>query len=202
LKKLPIGIQNYKEIATEGYVYVDKTKHIFDLINEAKYCFLSRPRRFGKSLLVDTIGEVFGGEKELFKGQWIYNSDYDFVKHPVIRLDMSNIANKSPEILEASIVSELRRRSKDEDLDIAEDIPSEIFKSMIAALNKKYGQRVVVLIDDYDKPILDHIGDIGVADANRQVLRGFYGILKSMDPHLRFTFITIARSGPPPTSGM
>ena len=190
MKKLPLGIQNFKEIATGGYVYVDKTQQIYNLVNSAKYNFLSRPRRFGKSLLLDTIGEVFGGEKELFKGLWIYDSDYEFPKHPVIRLDMSGIANETPEIMKESIASELRRRIRDENLNITENIPSEIFKHMIDNLYKKYNKRVVVLIDEYDKPILDHLNNIEIADANRQVLRGFYGILKSMDPYLRFTFIT------------
>jgi len=190
MKKLPLGIQSFRKIITEGYVYVDKTPYIYDLLNSASYYFLSRPRRFGKSLLLDTIGEVFGGDKELFCGLAIYDSDYDFVKYPVIRLDMSNIANKTPEILEDSLAASLRQRIKDEDLDITDTIPSDMFKHLINGLCKKYGQRVVVLIDEYDKPILDHLHDIEIAEANRQVIRGFYGILKSMDPYLRFTFMT------------
>ena len=99
LKKLPVGLQSFRKIIEGDYVYVDKTQYIYDLINSAGYYFLSRPRRFGKSLLLDTIGEIFNGEKELFKGLWIYNSDYGFIKYPVIRLDMSNIVSKSPDIL-------------------------------------------------------------------------------------------------------
>ncbi|MCL2146839.1 MAG: ATP-binding protein [Synergistaceae bacterium] len=190
MKKLPIGIQNFKKIITGNYVYVDKTQYIYNLINGASYYFLSRPRRFGKSLLLDTIGEVFGGDKELFRGLWIYDSDYDFTKHPVIRLDMSNIANDTPELLKDAIMLALGGRIQDEGFDIADGIPSHMFTRLIELLHKKYKQRVVVLIDEYDKPILDHITDIETSDANRQVLRGFYGILKSMDPYLKFTFIT------------
>ncbi|MCL2153756.1 MAG: AAA family ATPase, partial [Oscillospiraceae bacterium] len=190
MKKLPLGIQNFREIIEGDYVYIDKTQYVYNLINDASYYFLSRPRRFGKSLLLDTISEVFSGDKELFKGLWIYDSDYDFKKHPVIRLDMSNISNKTPEILENSLVSTLRIRVKEEGLYIADEIPSDIFKNLISGLYKKYNQRVVVLIDEYDKPILDHINDIKTAEANRLVLRGFYGILKSMDPYLKFTFLT------------
>ena len=190
MKKLPLGIQNFREIATGGYVYVDKTQHIYNLICGAKYYFLSRPRRFGKSLLLDTIGEAFSGNKELFEGLWIYDSDYDFPEHPVIRLDMSNMSNETPEILKESLTSSLRKRVKEEGLDIADEIPSDLFKHLIEGLYKKYDQRVVVLIDEYDKPILDHITTVEKAEANSMIIRGFYGILKSMDPYLRFTFLT------------
>ena len=190
MKKLPLGIQNFKELIEGDYVYVDKTRYVYDLISNNKYYFLSRPRRFGKSLLLDTIAEAFGGDKELFKGLWIHGSDYSFDKHPVLRLDMSNIANDSPEILRSSLLSYLRRRVSDEALDINDSLPSDLFRHMIEELYKKYSQRVVVLIDEYDKPILDRITKPETAEANRDVLRGFYGILKSMDPYLRMTFIT------------
>jgi len=190
MKKLPLGIQNFREIITGDYIYVDKTKYIYNLFNEAKYYFLSRPRRFGKSLLLDTIGEVFGGDRELFKGLWIYGSDYDFKKHPVIRLDMSNISNSSPSVLEASLLDDLVIITEIEGIGITDQNPANVFKRLIIGLYKKYDQRVVVLIDEYDKPILDHLSDIETAVANRQVLRGFYGILKSMDPYLCFTMIT------------
>ena len=190
MKKLPLGIQNFNKIVEGDYVYVDKTQYIYNLINGANYYFLSRPRRFGKSLLLDTISEVFNGDRELFKGLWIYGSDYDFAKHPVIRLDMSNISNDTPEVLKKSIITALIRRSKEENINITDETPSDMFKILIEELHIKYGQRVVVLIDEYDKPILDHLTDIEKAGANRQVMRGFYGILKSMDPCLRFVFIT------------
>ena len=190
MKKLPLGLQNLQEIIKGDYIYVDKTRYIYNLINNAKYYFLSRPRRFGKSLLLDTIGEVFSGEKELFKGLFIYDSDYNFEQHPVLRLDMSNIANKTSDTLERSLKETLLMRVDEEGLEITDDIPSDIFKKLIIALYKKYGQRVVILIDEYDKPILDHLSNEAIAEENRTVLRGFYGILKSMDPFLRFTFIT------------
>ena len=190
MKKLPIGIQTFRKIIEDNCIYVDKTKYIYDLINDFSCFFLSRPRRFGKSLLLDTIGEVFNGNKELFKGLWIYDSDYDFAKHPVIRLDMSNIANETPETMKESLSLQLKKRIKEEGLDITGETPSDLFQFLIEALYKKYKQKVVVLIDEYDKPILDHILDIEKAEANRATIRGFYSILKSMDPYLRFTFIT------------
>ena len=190
MKKLPLGIQNFRKIIEGDYVYVDKTRYVYDIINNASYYFLSRPRRFGKSLFLDTLSEAFSGDKELFKGLYIYDTDYAFSKYPVIRLDMSNISNETPEILEKSLFAALQMRVIAEGLTIISDIPSDIFKTLIEALYEKYQQRVVVLIDEYDKPILDHLTNLETAEANRQVLRGFYGILKSMDPYLRLTFIT------------
>ena len=192
MKNIPLGIQSFRKIVEGDYVYVDKTQYIYDLINSVCHYFLSRPRRFGKSLLLDTISEVFSGDKELFKGLYIYDSDHNFEMHPVIRLDMSNIANKTPEVLEKELMISLRKRAKEESIEIDTDYdtPSTIFKTLIVALHIKYNKRVVVLIDEYDKPILDHLVDLETAEANRQVLRSFYGILKSMDPYLKFTFIT------------
>ncbi|MCL2060247.1 MAG: ATP-binding protein [Oscillospiraceae bacterium] len=190
MKKLPLGIQSFSKIVEGDYVYVDKTRHIYNLINGASYYFLSRPRRFGKSLLLDTIGEVFGGNRELFKGLWIYGSDYGFEKYPVIRLDMSRMSSESPDALKDSMLSNLKSYYSAEGFDVGDVHPSDVFAKLILLLYKKYNQRVVVLIDEYDKPILDHIGNPDAADANRQVVRGFYGILKSMDAYLRFTLIT------------
>ena len=190
MKKLPLGMQSFREIITGGYVYVDKTQYVYNLVNDGKYYFLSRPRRFGKSLLLDTISEAFSGDRELFKGLYIYDTDYPFKKHPVLRLDMSNIANKTPERLEEALVETLQNHAENEGISITSKIPSNLFKFLIERLFNKYGQGVVVLIDEYDKPILDRIGDIEIAEANRDVLRSLYGVLKSMDPFLKFTLIT------------
>ena len=190
MKRLPLGIQNFRKIIDGGYVYVDKTRFVYELLNDSSYYFLSRPRRFGKSLLLDTIAEAFSGDRELFKDLWIYDSDYQFVKHPVIRLDMSSVANKTPETLENELLIETKKRAAGEGFDIEYKSPSAVFKTLIEELYKKYEQRVVVLIDEYDKPILDHLTNTEAAEANREVLRGFFGILKSMDPYLRLVFIT------------
>jgi len=190
MKKLPLGIQNFREIVENDFVYIDKTEYIYNLINDAKYYFLSRPRRFGKSLLLDTIAEAFGGDRELFKGLWIYDSDYGFEKHPVIRLDMNKISNETSEVLKTSLRNNLRIRIDAEGLNIPDGYPSDVFYQLIACLHEKYGKKVVVLIDEYDKPILDHLTNINTADANRRILKGFYGILKPMDPHLKFSMLT------------
>jgi hypothetical protein len=190
MDNLPLGIQNFRKIIEGGYVYADKTQFVYTLLNDASYYFLSRPRRFGKSLLLDTIAEAFSGDKELFKGLSIYDSDYSFEKHPVLRLDMSNIANETPEALKDELSIALRARASIEGFVIDYPRPSTILKTLIEALYRKYNKRVVVLIDEYDKPILDNISSMEVAEANRDVLKGFYGVLKSMDPFLRLTFIT------------
>ena len=190
MKKLPLGIQNFKKIIEGDYIYADKTQYVYNLIHDASYYFLSRPRRFGKSLLLDTIAEAFSGDKELFRGLYLYESGYSFEQHPVLRLDMSNIANKTPENLEESLCVELRTRIFQEGFSIDSRLPSDILKNLIESLYTKYNRKIVVLIDEYDLPILDHIDDIKTAEANRQVLKNFYGVLKSMDPCLRFIFIT------------
>ena len=131
LKKLPIGIQNIKEILEEGYLYVDKTKYKHRLITENKYIFLSRPRRFGKSLLISTIGEVFRCNRELFNGLWIYDSDYDWVEYPVIKLDMSNISMFSTDALLKSLLKQILFQERLLRLDIKDDIPQTGFDAII-----------------------------------------------------------------------
>ena len=190
MKKLPLGIQTFKDIINGDYVYIDKTQYIYNLLNEYEFYFLSRPRRFGKSLLIDTVAEIFNGDAELFKGLWIYGSGYSFRKHPIIKLDMSNIPNDTPEILKYALSEELIYRAAKCDILLNGGEPGILFKRLIEKLYATYGERAVVLIDEYDKPILDHIDDIDAAGANGKVLNGFYGVLKSMDPYLRFVFIT------------
>ncbi|MCL1804809.1 MAG: AAA family ATPase [Clostridiales bacterium] len=190
MKKLPLGVQTFRKIVEDNSVYADKTKYIYDVIHAAGCYFLSRPRRFGKSLLLDTIAEAFSGDKELFKGLWIYDSDYDFPMHPVILLDMSGVQNSTPEVFDESLSFELRRHYKANGFDPAPGKAADLFKGLIEALYKKNDQKVVVLIDEYDKPILDHLTDVEATEANRAVIKGFYGILKSMDRYLRLVFIT------------
>jgi len=190
LKKMPIGIQSFRKIIEGDYVYADKTQYIYELLNNASYYFLSRPRRFGKSLLLDTIAETFSGDKELFKGLYIYDSDYSFERHPVLRFDMSNISNETPQALKESLVNALNIRAEEEGFNLIGSIPADIFKHLISSLHRKYNKTVVVLIDEYDKPILDRLAKLDIAEENREVVRSFYGVLKSMDAHLRMTFIT------------
>ena len=189
MKKLPLGIQTFRKIVEGNNVYVDKTKYIYDLINNGNCYFLSRPRRFGKSLLLDTIAEVFMGSKELFKGLWIHDSDYDFDSYPIVRLDMSNLDTESPDIFKNSLAARLRFFLDREGIRIYENTPTGLLNDLINGLYLKHNKKVVVLIDEYDKPILDHITNIEIAETNRTILRSFYGILKSLDSCLKFVFL-------------
>jgi hypothetical protein len=190
MKRIPLGLQTFRKLIEGNYIYVDKTEFVHNIIKNENYVFLSRPRRFGKSLLLDTIKEAFSGERELFKGLYLDSSDYEFVKHPVLRLDMSNIANDTPEILSNNLSYELESQFENEDLTVKYDSPSYMFKSLIKKLHDKYNKQVVILIDEYDKPILDHLTNIDKAEANREIIRNFYGVLKSMDAYIKLVFIT------------
>jgi hypothetical protein len=188
-KKLPIGIQTFRKIIEEDCVYADKTEYLYRLLAQGGAYFLSRPRRFGKSLLLDTLAELLQGQRQLFQGFWIDASDYDFKRYPVVRLDMS-LVDSNADILERSIMNRLAEIAQAESLDISGDSPMDVLIRLLNALNAKYGEKVVVLVDEYDKPILDHIGDAVAAEANRAVLSSFYGVMKGMDRVLRFVFIT------------
>ncbi|MDR1801270.1 MAG: ATP-binding protein [Lachnospiraceae bacterium] len=190
--RLPIGIQSFRKIIEGGYVYADKTKVIHRLIQEGSYYFLSRPRRFGKSLLIDTMNELFLGHRELFAGLYIASKEanYDFPRYPVIRLDLTQFDITSPETVKSGLTKELNKIAENESIILKGDNPTEQFSELIAAMAKKQGNRVVVLIDEYDKPVIDHIHDPEKARINREVLGNFYGVLKGQDANLQFAFLT------------
>jgi hypothetical protein len=192
VKRLPVGIQSLREIIEGGYVYADKTREIYRLIQEGKYYFLSRPRRFGKSLLIDTIGELLSGARELFEGLWIAGaeSDYGFEPHPVVRIDLTQVSTKDAGSLESSLCELLLRQAGAEGFAIDIRQPADIFRILIESLREKYGRRVAVLVDEYDKPIIDHIDRPGFAQANREVLGNFYGIIKGQDANIAFCLFT------------
>ena len=190
MKRLPLGIQTFRDVIEDNHVYVDKTMYIHQLISNARSYFLSRPRRFGKSLLLDTIAEVFKGSKELFKGLWIYDSGYDFKSHPVVKLDMSSLSTETTDAFRKSLLEELRYFLQLEEINSESDMPSGLLKDLVRGLHSKYNKKVVVLIDEYDCPILDHITKVETAEANRTILRDFFKILKPLDPYIRFIFIT------------
>ena len=190
-RKLPIGIQTFAEMISEGYYYVDKTAYAYRLIDEGKYYFLSRPRRFGKSLFIDTLAELFEGNEVPFEGLYIHPRWNWNVHYPVIRISFSDGVLQSRAELDRRIRDILRVNR--ELLGLSCPDPTDIagcFGEIIRQAHAKYGQRAVVLIDEYDKPILDNITDRDTATAMREGLRNFYSVIKGADAHLRFVFLT------------
>lgn len=192
MKKLPVGIQSIKKILSNNeYVYVDKTGFVKKLIDEGTpHYFLSRPRRFGKSLFLNTLEEVFKGNKELFKECEIYKSNYKWEKHPVVYLDFSKIANRTPEQLEKAIKTRLEIIAKKNNVSIITNDVEVALDTLITELSEKTNSKIVVLIDEYDKPIIDRLGSLEIARTNKDILKGFFGVLKPLDDYLKFTFIT------------
>lgn len=191
MKKLPIGIQTFSDIINEGFVYVDKTAFGLDLIQQGRYYFLSRPRRFGKSLFLDTLKEIFEGNKTLFKGLFIEDKwDFDN-KFPVFRISFGAGVNKDIKDLQRSIRWILGRVADDLGLTCQADLNNkECFEDLLKKAYHKHRKKVAILIDEYDKPILDNIADSGTARAIRDELKDFYSVIKDNDTYLQFVFIT------------
>ncbi len=189
MQKYPVGIQNFKSLRTEGYLYIDKTQYIYKLITQGKYYFLSRPRRFGKSLLISTLEAIFLGKKELFEGLWIENKT-DWEKCPVIRLDFSPMEYHH-QSLDKAIQTHLQFIAEKYQLTIQADNLKDYFYKLIIQLSAKSG-KVVILIDEYDKPIIDFLDETELPQAqeNRSILKQFYSVIKSLDAHIHFFFLT------------
>jgi hypothetical protein len=195
LKKLPIGIQTFKKLRQEGCVYVDKTEIAYNLIERGSYYFLSRPRRFGKSLFLDTLSEIFKGSKELFEGLSIYDKWDWNKKYPVIAINFSQGSYRSEQNTYDSIKGILKGICRTFLIDFNEiersnDNLGIIFAQLIALISQKYNEQVVILIDEYDKPILDNITNKEQAKINRDILASFYGTIKACDQYLRFVMLT------------
>ena len=190
-RKLPVGIQTFRTIREEGHYYADKTDHIRRLINDGTHFFLSRPRRFGKSLLLDTIKELFEGSEGLFRGLAIHERWDWGQRHPVVRLSFGRGDFTSPDYVRETTTRQLAAAERRAELtgDPSAWAP-ERFAELIEALREQSGERVAVLVDEYDKPILDALGQPEIARANRDFLRGLYSVIKDCDAHIRFTLLT------------
>ena len=198
--KYPIGVQDFRSIVEDGYVYVDKTALIYDLVTNGKIYFLSRPRRFGKSLLVSTLKYYFEGEKELFKGLAIDSLEKDWKHYPVFHIDFngSNFLepNALKNVLEGTITSWENEYGK---YPYSNEI-GDRFAYVLKAAHEKTGLRCVVLIDEYDKPLLDVLdtdrkaivdgNEVELEDLNREILKGFYSVFKKADQDLQFVLLT------------
>jgi len=187
---LPLDIGVFATIIENNYIYVDKTKFIYELYRPGGKYFLSRPRRFGKSLLIRTMKELFKGNKSLFEGLYIYDK-WDWTKNfPVIELDLGNVSKNSPDILESSLNSYLLRIARNYEIELISDDLTGRFTELLEEIYKSTEKTLVVLVDEYDKPIIDNISDYDVAEANRKVLNNFYGVLKSSEEFIEFIFFT------------
>lgn len=192
LKKLPIGIQTFRKIVEENCVYVDKTDSAFDLIQHYSYVFLSRPRRFGKSLFLDTLRNIFEGNKELFEGLYIYDKWDWSVRYPVVRISFNDGDFRSLEGFRQRIDEILAFNKRYLSVAYAErsQNSSGAFRRLIEETYSTYMQKVVVLVDEYDKPILDNIENPEVALVMREELKTFYSVIKGCDEYIKFVFLT------------
>lgn len=188
--KYPIGIQNFEKIRREGYAYVDKTSLMYKMVTEGSYYFLSRPRRFGKSLLLSTIESYFSGQCDLFKGLAIEGLEAEWTKYPILHLDLNTREYKDSQSLRAELNRHLEAWEKLYGDKYKERDPEERFLQVIRLAFEKTGQQVVILVDEYDKPMLQAIGNEELQAEYRNTLKAFYGALKSCDRYIRFAFLT------------
>jgi hypothetical protein len=197
LPELSIGDSSFESIRLSHQLYVDKTRYIFEMVSKGKYYFLSRPRRFGKSLTVSTLKCLFQGRKDLFDGLWISkHGDWEWTAHPVVSIDFNSVPHQDPDIMRESLALTLKRTAGRHDVSIETQFIETQFQELILALEKKFGVGVVVLVDEYDKPIISHLGKgrdaLEIAKENREIMKYFFGVLKgaNITPCLRFVFFT------------
>ena len=187
---LPIGIQSFRVLRDQDCYYVDKTGYALRLFREGSYYFLSRPRRFGKSLCIDTLKHLFEGNRDLFVGLEVYDQWDWSVRYPVVKLSFGRGNLKDPESLLTNVQEQLLDLEIDSGVDGRHQSAAGRFRHLIRALHRQTGLQVAVLVDEYDKPILDALGDPVNARANRDFLRGFYAVIKDCAEHVRFAFLT------------
>ena len=191
LKGLPVGIQTYSEIVDGNYLYIDKTEYIYKMLKLSKYIFLSRPRRFGKSLLVSTLQAYFEGKKELFKGRYIDSVEKEWISYPVLRFDMSTAKHAGVEDLKIELSSKLSKYEQIYGKGLADEVNlNQRLQGLIERAHAQTGQKVVLLIDEYDAPLLDVSHRKEQLEQLRQIMRNFYSPIKYCDPYLKFVFIT------------
>ncbi|MFN8394178.1 MAG: AAA family ATPase [Bacteroidia bacterium] len=185
-KKLPIGIQDFSKLIEEGYLYVDKTEYYHRLISSGSYYFFSRPRRFGKSLMITTLKHIFAGNKDLFKGQWIHDK-ICWDPHPVIHLDFTQISKRAS-TLEEGIALALGDIAEQHGIELSDHANPGKFLELIQSLGQE--RKVAILVDEYDKPLVDNIEDTNLVEQNRQSLKNLYSVLKGNDQHIAFLMLT------------
>ena len=186
----PIGIQNFEKIRKDGYLYIDKTALIYQLVKTGSYYFLSRPRRFGKSLLLSTLEAYFQGKKELFEGLAMEKLEKEWTKHPILHFDLNISHYDAPDSLYKILNDTLSRYEEEYGTRPTEETLPLRFAGIIDRAYRKTGQRAVILIDEYDKPLLQNLHDEETQNRFRNMLKPFYGVLKTMDRAIRFALLT------------
>ncbi|MGB9639104.1 MAG: AAA family ATPase, partial [bacterium] len=191
MKKLPLGISDFKKLIEGDYIYVDKTEYIYELVKNGGYIFLSRPRRFGKSLLLSTIEYLFENQKELFKGLYIYEKWNWEEKYPVVRISFAADIKNIERFYEV-VYNQLKLNYENFNIEFEKDLEHSglLLENLIIKVNKKNNKEVVLLVDEYDKPILDLITDKKEAEEVRKELKAFYSVIKELDKYLKFVLIT------------
>ena len=189
-KLYPVGIQNFESLRNDGYFYVDKTELMYRLVKTGRYYFLSRPRRFGKSLLISTLEAYFQGKKELFEGLAVHGLENEWAEYPILHLDLNTRKYDTPEALGQELSKHLEQWEKEYGDEYSGRAVEERFYHIIRMAYEKTGRRVVILVDEYDKPMLQAIGDDVLQDRYRSTLKAFYGALKSQDGYIKFALLT------------
>ncbi len=188
--KYPIGIQNFEDLRRNGYAYVDKTQFVYKLADEGKYYFLSRPRRFGKSLFLSTLEAYFQGKKELFEGLAIYEKETEWKQYPIFHIDL-NTANFREEGCLYNVLNDYLTAWEDKYGTRESEVTLPLrFKGVIARAAEKEGRNVVILVDEYDKPILQTQQNEKLQEDHRNQLKAFYSVLKTQDRYIKFAFLT------------
>ena len=187
---LPIGMQSFRNIRESNCYYVDKTGYALRLVKGGRHYFLSRPRRFGKSLFIDTLKHLFEGDQDLFAGLEAYDHWDWSVRYPVVRLDFAGLNATTLGALDEDVQEQLSELESDANMQPHHSSAARRFRHLVRTLHREVGQPVCVLIDEYDKPILDALENPDLARSNRDYLRGLYGMIKSCDQHIRFVFLT------------
>ena len=190
LKRLPVGIQTFSEVIDLNCLYIDKTEYIWNMIHLSNYIFLSRPRRFGKSLLVSTLQAYFEGRRELFKGLFIETVEKEWTEYPVLRFDMSMGKHMEKDQLERYLLYILEENERRFGISSESKDPNVRLRNLISGIYEKTGKKVVILIDEYDAPLLDVVHEDETLPVLRNVMRNFYSPLKYSDPYLQFVFLT------------
>jgi len=194
MQKLANDIDDFEKLVTENYLYVDKTKFLDKIVNSNTYYFLSRPRRFGKTLFVDTLEKFYQGKKELFKGLYIYEQDWNWEEYPIIRLDFNRLEHSTTENLKIEMQEFLEDYARQYNLKLSSTLVSSKFEELIIKISEKENKRVVLLIDEYDKAIISHLSqdqeEIKIAESNQNFLKAIYDNLKPLIKHLELVFIT------------